>query len=200
MGRRGWTILGALAAVALLAAYLGSPFLAMQELTAAARSHDPARLERIVDFPAVRDSLKSQFNAAFAGRLQTDPELRNNPFSGFAMLIAPVIVERAVDSFVTPDGIAAMVESGTPPKAGSAATGAAQPGGAPRAAKREERARLSYAYEDLDTFKVTSASRTDPGAKVDFIFRRSGLVRWRLTRIGLPLAAVEKPPGGGDAE
>jgi hypothetical protein len=189
-----------LAAVALLVAYLGSPFLAMQALKGAARSHDPVRLERIVDFPAVRDSLKSQFNAAFAGRLQSDPALRNNPFAGFAMLIAPVIVERAVDSLVTPDGIAAMVESGTPPKAGPAAPKAAPSASAPPAARREERARLSYAYEDLDTFKVTSASRTDPDARVDFVFRRSGLVRWRLTRIGLPLAAVAKPPGGGDAE
>lgn len=189
MGRRGWTIIGVLAAIALVVAYLGSPLLAMERLKSAARSHDAERLEKVVDFPAVRESLKSQMNALMVRTFQSDPRMRDNPFAGVAMMFAPVMVERVVDGLVTADGIAAMLDTGSTKTEAPAQASPAEPSGAPPPAK-PQKATLSYAYKDLDTFRVTSTSRTDPKAKVDFIFRRTGLFGWRLTRIGLPIEAM----------
>jgi hypothetical protein len=64
MSKKVW---GAVAAVVILfgAAYLGSPFWAARQFRNAALSADVDRLDAAVDFPAVRESLKSQLSVAY---------------------------------------------------------------------------------------------------------------------------------------
>jgi hypothetical protein len=102
-----------------------------------------------------------------------------------AVLLAPTLVDKAVDAFVTPDAIAAMVARGRPEPAS-----AQGPAVEPR--RNEAEARITRGYKDLDTFVVASISRADPRERVEFTFTRTGLFAWRLTRIGLPPARVAR--------
>jgi alpha-beta hydrolase superfamily lysophospholipase len=176
-----WLIAGAIAVV-LVSTYVASPVMALQALKSAAEAGDAERLDRVVDFPAVRDSLKSQLNVRMLRMAERDPDLKDNPFAGLATLMIPALVDKAVDAFVTPDAIALMVSRGraepSPPRIGRVET------------RDEAEARITRGYRDLDTFVVASTNRADPSERVEFTFRRTGVFAWRLTRIGLPEAAV----------
>ena len=68
MSRRVLTRLIAILIGAFLVAYFASPVFAVRSLINAARTGDEARLERLVDFPAVRDDLMAQLNAQLVRR------------------------------------------------------------------------------------------------------------------------------------
>ena len=95
--------------VGLVGIYFGSPYLAARNLKNAAIEADPDELETSVDFPSVRESLKSQLNVAMMTEMQNDPEMKDNPFAGLGAM-----VDRMIDAYVTPDGLAAMVRGQKP--------------------------------------------------------------------------------------
>ena len=160
------------------AAYLGSPFWAVRQFRAAAISADVDRLDAAVDFPAVRESLKSQMTVAMTAKMTSDPEMRDNPFAGLGMALMPAIVAKMVDGFVTPAGISALMKRGRLEK-----PGASQP---------VKDIDYDYAYHGLDRFAVTARA---PEAKADeaprFVFERRGLFSWKLIRLDIPQAAFD---------
>lgn len=181
-------------AVAVLGWYFASPLYAVHSVKAAATAGDAARLEQLVDFPAVREGLKSQLSAMLTKSFQADPALKDNPFAGMAALLVPALVERSVDAFVTPDAIATMIVEGKTAtqradeaQSNAPAAPTATPAPAPAKPKPPE---VSYGYRDLNTFVVTSQPAADARARMDFVFRRQGLFGWRMTRIGLPTDAI----------
>jgi hypothetical protein len=177
------TVIGVVAVVVLLAAYLASPLLALNGLRGALRTGDRDSLERRVDFPSVRESLKSQLRAELMDSLQSDERLRNNPFAGLAILAAPVFIDRALDAAVTPEGLAAMIQNGridrSQPSGDPGATAAAQP-----PAEQPLRARRLH-YANLDTFKAEFGSSAGEQT-VTVVLGREGLFGWRVKRIDLP--------------
>lgn len=160
-----------------LAAYFASPVLAVHGFVAAARSGDADKLEEDVDFPAVRDSFKSQLNAALLANMRKDPGMKNNPFAVLGAIIAPAVVDRMVDAVVTPDGIAALVLKG---KLNQDATTAKTPA-----------VSLDYAYEylSLDRFRVT-LNGGEASSPVKLVFERRGFFAWKLIKIELPADAL----------
>ncbi|WP_374575735.1 DUF2939 domain-containing protein [Phenylobacterium sp. J367] len=175
---------GAIALVAaFFAAYFASPLLAAQSLRSAAREGDAERLERLVDFPTVREGLKSQINAQLMTAMQTDPEMQANPFAALALLMVPAIVERAIDAYVTPDAIGAMVTTGKAKPTGLSTT-SNQAAVQVEAAKRHtpqsslpesQQPRFDYRYKDLDTFGISTSDPEAPQseARVHFTSARS---------------------------
>jgi hypothetical protein len=180
--------LGVLVAL-LVAFYFASPVLALQNLTAAAKAGDKARLESAVDFPAVRESLKSQLKATMTRKFEEDPKLRDNPFAAFGQMLLVGVVDKAVDAYATPDAIADMVATSKPPKNISATPGGPvieQP--APEAKpKAKSDTEVHYGYQDLNHFRATYRDRKD-GDQEPFglVLERRGIFKWKLTRIELP--------------
>jgi hypothetical protein len=173
MGRK-W-IAGIAAALALLViAYAGSPYLAARNLREAAISADVDKLDTAVDFPAVRDSLKSQVSAAMTKRVNDDPGMKDNPFAGLGMMLMPTIVDRMVDTLVTPDGISALIRQGRP--------------GADAAAGRTPNPDITYRYSyvGIDRFRVRMVNRKRDEPMPSLIFERRGLFSWKLIRLELP--------------
>lgn len=173
-----------LVVVALVAAYFASPVLALHSLTEAAKAGDRAKLERLVDFPAVRDSLKSQLKAAMTRAFEQDPELRDNPFAAFGQLLMVGVVDKAVDAFATPDAIAEMVAtSRAPEKLSPSEHGPRVETGKPRDKSDTE---IRYGFQDLDHFKATYRDKAKPDEPVfGLTLERQGLFRWKLVRIDL---------------
>jgi len=182
MNRRYIIVGAAVVAVGFLALYAASPVLAFQGLRSAAEKGNRDKLEKLVDFPSVRDSLKSQLTVAFNKRMSADPEMQSNPFAGIALMMIPAMVNTAIDAYVTPDGMANIVK-GQKPKA------AADPAPPPPPA---EKPKTSYGYTDLDTFKVTIDSADT--APMDLVMRRQGFFTWQMKRIDLPADLLEGDP------
>ncbi len=171
--------------------YLASPIFALQGLTAAAKAGDKAKLERAVDFPAVRESLKRQLKASMDRKFEEDPKLRDNPFAAFGQLLLSGVVDKAVDTYATPDAIATMVATSEPPKSISATPGGPvieqpQPEVAAKP-KAKSDIEVHYGYQDLDHFRATYRDRKD-GDQEPFglVLRRHGVFGWKLVKIELP--------------
>ncbi len=88
--------------VVLLMVYAASPFVSFWRFTEAIRSGDSAAISSRVDFPSVRASLKKQLIARFAGKTE-----RHNRW----LNLGPTLIDVIVDTYVTPDGIAALLSN-----------------------------------------------------------------------------------------
>jgi hypothetical protein len=154
-------------------AYAGSPYLAASNLKAAAVKGDADQIEANVDFPAVRDSLKSQMSAAMMQKLNSDPEMKDNPFAGLGMMMMPAIVDRAVDAYVTPDGLAAVIR-GSKPNDAKGSDGSTTPN-------------IEYDYEwvSSDRFRVNLTNIQKQQSGLALVFERRGVVSWKLIKVDL---------------
>ena len=180
MNRKLIIRLGLTAGAVFVLAYAASPLLAARSLVQAAKTGDEKALQRQVDFPAFRASLKDELNARMMVEMRQDKRLGDSGLSGLGMLLAPALVGGAVDAFVTPQAIALMVQEGRAPK--------------PPEIKRPEpvepksgnrRVRQSWGYRDLDTFAVTLTRDDQPDEQVALLMKRRNLFGWKLAAIDL---------------
>ena len=151
--------------------------MAFAALKDAAKSGDRDRLEQVVDFPAVRENLKSDLSARIVKAASTDSS--GNEFAaGLAALLGPAVIDRMVDAMVTPDGLAELLRRGTikfPNHAGEAAIDDKKP------------LQVTSGYRTLDRFRVV-LTRGDDLERSGFALtmERRGLFSWRLIRIDVP--------------
>lgn len=193
---RTWIVVcAALAAVVILGSYFGSPLLAAQTLRTAAREGDADKLQQLVDFPAVREGLKGQLNAMVVNAMQSSPDLANNPFAGLAVMMAPAIVNQAVDGYVTPDGISTML-GGQQPTVGAQGGVVSMPKGS----ASKPSVPFTHGYKDLDTYVIEAKSDDDPATEFKFFLHRRGIFGWKLTRIELPKALLTRANSGTPVE
>jgi hypothetical protein len=174
---RKWGAAIALIAILFAVAYFGSPYLAARNFKEAALTADADKLDEIVDFPAVRESLKSQLSSAMMSKFQNDPELKNNPFAGLGLMIAPTIVEKAVNAFVTPEGISAMVRGQNPNEV--------------KDTKLNPKLHVGYEWVSLDRFRVNLTTADDAASGPTLLFERRGLFSWKLIRFNIPSSILE---------
>lgn len=145
-------------------AYLAFPFFAVASLMDAARKGDADRLASLVDFPALRSSLKDQLNAATS----SDPKMRANPFAA----LAPVMMNALVDSMINPSSVAKMIANGEP---------VAQSTGRPELGRLLGGISIRSPFE----FRLFPKSNS-PKDRIELVFVNSGLANWQLREIRLP--------------
>jgi hypothetical protein len=95
--------------VALFAAYLAMPLWAAHQIRAAARAGDVAVLERKVDWPSVRNSLKDSFRDMSQGEATSG--VRRTMWQRIKSAAAPTITDRLVDRYATPQGVIQLARS-----------------------------------------------------------------------------------------
>ena len=166
MGRAVKVALAVLAlGLSAFALYLwASAYLVLRALQGAVLEGDRARLERLVDFPRVREGLKAQVQARLLR--QMGQEVAQNPLAGLAYLFVAGMVDPMVDALVSPEGLAAL------------GTGLG-PGEAPKEAVKGWR----LAYQDFRTAYVYRPE--DPSSRL--YLERQGLFGWKVVRMELPL-------------
>lgn len=147
-----------------------TPQLALRELNNAARHGDTGTLERLIDFPAVRESLKQQVQE----RLSKSTSNSQSPLAAFGTALAGAVAAPAVDTMVTPDNVARLLRGETfGPSAGPTLS--------------LDSRQLEMHYENLDRFEVTSAPPPDG---FELILERDGWLDWRLVDVRLPASWV----------
>jgi len=183
--RRAALILSALALLATL--WVVWPYYALHGLFSALRSADAEALAHRIDFPSVREGLRSDLNAMMLQKMKSSGSDSGGLGSGFAALLGPAIVNTMVDSVITPQGLATLVSLGRAPKPSEAKESAA------RGDDNRDQARglgfrnVRYAFFSggLRTFNVeVMPERDDASGPIIFRFNWNGT--WQLTRITLP--------------
>lgn len=183
---KGWVRgLLILSAVVVVAAYLAMPILTVRALVRAAEIGDEAALERLVDFPAFRESVKEQLTGRLMAEMREDERTDDSALAGLGMLFGPMLIDGAVDMLVTPQAVAAMVETADAPDPADAVT-------SEETASRESGIRQTYAYRDLNTFVLTLTDPERPEEPLKLLLKRDGPFGWKLAGVELP----EAPPQG----
>lgn len=190
------TTLVVLILVAALGFIYASPYIALNRVKRAADARDAQTVNEYVDFPALRASLKEQVAALLTRRV--DIQKSGNPLAIIGAMIGAAVVGPLVDSYATPDGVAAIL-NGIPPRGtpGEHPPQAGNDGGAPASnapasgvatAQQEPPPKqppmTTAGYRDLNTFVVTYQHGAGD-ARYSAIFHRSGLVSWKLVAVDL---------------
>jgi hypothetical protein len=210
------------AAVAALgvAAFLGlatysyfSPDLTLRKLREVASKPDVDELRELVDFPAVRESLKEQLRASFTKTLVQKQSRADdsNPFSALGsaigMMMAGSMIDSMVDSFVSPSAIAEMMRGSKPRATDLGVTEARSPRQASGAETRVEKG-----YKAYSRYEVRFTNSSSKESELTLILKRNGIFSWRLSDIRFsfpeshpnlfqtPLPGVLELPGGTHVE
>ena len=107
MQRWKWPVI--IAAGASLIAFVAWPYVTAYRLKAAVRSGDTAALADLIEFPTLRQGLKEQLNAAMLARLAAEPGGDGGLLAGLGLALAGTFIDKAVDAYVTPAGVARLV-------------------------------------------------------------------------------------------
>ncbi|MFN3669820.1 MAG: DUF2939 domain-containing protein [Brevundimonas sp.] len=176
------SLIGGLVAAAVIAfgvAWAVAPVVAAQALIRAAKAGDERKIEHLVDFPSLRESLKTELNAELAARMDRDPRVTERGLGGLGMMLAPMILSGAVDAVVTPEVVAQMVRTAEAPDP----TRRADPDPADRADGND--IHQAWGYRSLDEFAVTLTDRDRPDDRLALILERRGLFAWQLAAVDL---------------
>lgn len=175
-------IVGGVIAVvaAVVIAWAAAPILAAQSLIRAAKAGDEKRLEQLVDFPALRQSLKDELNAELLTRMRTDPRVAESGLGGLGMILAPMLLSGAVDAVVTPEVVAKMVTTAEAPDPMRR-----QPSEPNDATDGGDDIHQSWGYRDLNHFAVTLTDRDQPDQRLALILERRGAFAWKLAAVDL---------------
>jgi hypothetical protein len=105
-----WLIIVAVLVGLALAAYVASPFFYVSSLKGAFLAGDSSKLANLVDFPALRDSLKEEVATILTQQTKESSDSNQNPFAALTAFVGPTFLNRAVDMYCTPDAIADFVK------------------------------------------------------------------------------------------
>jgi hypothetical protein len=175
------TGLSALALI-LAGAYLLSPYWSSKRMLQALADQDAAYVADHVDFPKLRESVKSMLKARILEELENDE-------SGISVLgtaLAAMMIDPFVDAMISPEGLIAMMSN-------KDSTGGAEGDG---------RADLIYdrdsTYEGLNRFVLTlDPMDGDAAEKKSFVFTRAGIWSWKLSGMRLEKGALPSLNEGG---
>lgn len=154
---------------------VAAPYLTAYRMKTAADAGDSAAVARHIDFDAVRESLRAQVGGRIGA--EVDARAGDNPLAAaIGGALGGAAADRAIDAYVTPEGMAALMR-GEDPSPGGPVGGIM--------AERIEDVEASAGYRSVNRFAVVL---TDPasGRNADFILTRRG-VGWKVTEVVLPL-------------
>ena len=167
------------AIVAFAIAWAAAPVFAAQALIRAAKAGDADRIEQLVDFPALRQSLKDELTAELAAEMRRDPRLADSTLGGLGMMLAPMLLSGAIDATVTPAVVAQMVTTAEAPD--PAVRDRPEPGDE----ADSDDIHQSWGYRDLNAFAVTLTDRDHPDQRLALILERRGLFSWKLAAVDI---------------
>ena len=174
-----WIALIVVVLLALGSYVVAGPYLAINGIRTALAEQDTGKLERHVDFPALRVSIKAQMEDKLARRTGG---MQSNLAGAFALSIANNFVGSGVDAMVTPLGIGALLQGRSLWKKsiGETVDGDSYSKAVPVDPLKQAVRR----YESPSRFTATVLD--EDGKPMVFVFKRNGL-RWKLADIRLPI-------------
>lgn len=204
MSRTSKSVLTALIAIAVIATLgliYASPYIALDRMKRAADARNAETVNAYVDFPLLRESLKDQVGQLLTRKI--DVQKSGNPLALLGAMIGAALVGPLVDSYATPDGVAAILngipprgdpgEKPPPPSSADSVEGEKTAPGTPHpppAASEpaqpapKQPPQTTAGYRSFDTFAVNYQHGAGD-ARYSAILKRYGLFTWKLVGIEL---------------
>jgi Protein of unknown function (DUF2939) len=166
---------------------IAAPYLSAQALqTALVKGDGDAAIQKI-NFPLLRESLKTQVGQYITEQAQNSKD----PNAAASVVMAQAMMGPMVDGFVTPDMLKMTLKGQTPKIPGMTPESApAEAKGNPFEALQkgnpEEQPEVSMGYSNPNRFLVKVADKKDAAKKITLVFGRDGL-DWKLSEVKLPM-------------
>ncbi len=157
------------------------PYLSLKELRTAAADGDAERFSAQVDFEALRQNLKRGVQDQLLGA-ERDAQGRPSPARAIGAAVAGALLGPMVDTLVTPESLARLMQGQRPAAAATGLGGPAAQGGDSPPLETAMR------YESLNRFVFSVRPRDAEAdeAPVELVLHRRGLLQWRLAELRLP--------------
>lgn len=176
MNKKFLFILCGLTAIALGVCFYYTPYWAVSNMKEAAENRDADTLSEYVDFPALKESLKANFNAMMATEVSNNMD--DNPFGAFGAALAAAFINPMIENLVTPENLAMMMK-GEKPKLEKTNRENDK-------LNTDENTETTMNYDNFNSFIVTVKEKGSSEDPVKMIFKRHGIVSWKLTALRLP--------------
>ena len=173
-----------LAAIALaVVSFFAAPAVAFFGIRSAAQSDDVAGLQRLMDFDAVRASLRPQLSDR-PEAMTPPPSFMNDPIGAFRRQFEDVAAPQGPnpDAYQTPDAIDGLTRA----EGRYAAVRTARPGTDEASAPWPR-----PVYWGINRARM--AVTDEGGSDTVFTFERKGPFEWKLVHIGLPEGSTPQP-------
>ncbi len=168
-----------LTAIALAASLVyASPYYAVYQMKQAAQTHDAQTLNEYVDYPVLRQNLKTTINQKMQQILQENKD--QDLLSVMAKGIANKLSDMMIDAMVTPEGLTAMINGRKPDAATAESKKTATE--KPKENQASDAPRINYHYRGLNNFSVVVSDATGKQT-ANLIFQRHGVMSWKLNGI-----------------
>ena len=167
-----------------LAAVIGyvavGPYLTLSSIKDGIVENDSEKLSENIEFSALRQSIKEQLNVEILKNVTT--EMQDNPFAAIGAAFATKMVDGLVDSFITPSGLAALMQ-GDKPNEQMKGLGMAP------VQKSDLFKNAKFSYDSTSTFSVRVPN--DKGEEIRFVLRREGF-SWKLVNLVIPVLKIHE--------
>jgi hypothetical protein len=171
---RGLLIGGVILTFAYGGGLYASPYFTLYKIYQAVERKDVRKISKYVDFPSLRDSVKSNVQTIMA-KETSQPQ---NPLLGLlASTIGGAVLDPVLESVVTPSGVAALLEGqqlhlGEKGKKSSFKQGTGAPD-------------VKAEYESFDQFAVNVKPKGETVEPVTLLLSRNGF-SWKISGVRLP--------------
>jgi hypothetical protein len=171
---RGLLIGGVILAVACGGGLYASPYITLYQMYQAVEHKDVQEVSNYVDFPALRDSVKTNLKTI----VTKETAQSSNPILGLlGSVMGGVVLDPVVDHLVTPAGVAALLEGQQLQLGNKGSKVQFEPGTGSPDVKAE--------YESFNQFAVTVKPKGEAIEPVTILLSRNGF-SWKISGVRLP--------------
>ena len=164
-----------------------TPYLSILGFKSAIERKDYQGARKYIHFNSVRQSLKSQLLPAIQQR--TEREISESSFGELKLLlvnpILKAVVDRTVDSTVTPYGLKLLLETGQLTQR----IGSDENTTSHKKSMSSKEAKVRLFYESLNVFVLSTRTAGNKGT-VKSYWERESFFNWRLNAIKLPTETI----------
>ena len=176
------------AGVLLGAYYAASPWLTVNKLKEAFAKKDTRQIEKIVDFPELREDFKEVAKATVM--TNAAKELEGNPFAALGMMIANALIDPLIDSVISPAGLQALLSTGEMSVQPSDVLNENNSWSSKESTTEEFKPSpdlsVKMNYTDLNEFKIELSNKKVIAEPISLFMEREGFADWKVTGIDIP--------------
>ena len=174
--------------VLLGAYYAASPWLTVNKLKQAFEKKDTRQIEKIVDFPELREDLKKLAKAAIMKKAAT--ELEGNPFAALGIMMANALIDPLIDQIISPAGLQALLSTGDmsvhPSDILNEKNSWSTKGSTTDQFQPSPDLSVKMNYMDLNEFKIELSNKSVIAEPISLFMEREGFADWKVTGIDIP--------------
>ena len=174
--------------VLLGAYYAASPWLTVNKLKQAFEKKDTRQIEKIVDFPELREDFKEVAKATVMKNAAK--ELEGNPFAALGMMMANALIDPLIDSVISPAGLQALLSTGEMSIQPSDVLNENNSWSSKESTTEEFKPSpdlsVKMNYTDLNEFKIELSNKKVIAEPISLFMEREGFSDWKVTGIDIP--------------